>query len=206
MGRAEHWDEVFGSRGIDGVSWFQAVPAISLELVGALGIDTDTAVLDVGAGGSFFADELVRRGFEDITVLDLSATALEAARARLPTDAPVRHLQADLLVWEPDRAYGLWHDRAVFHFLVDAGDRERYLATMRTALARGGAAIVATFADDGPETCSGLPVRRYSASDLIAELGEGFSCVETRREGHITPRGALQPFTWVAGRLRPELG
>jgi SAM-dependent methyltransferase len=206
VGGAEHWDEVFGSRGVDGVSWFQAVPAVSLELVGALGIDSDTPVLDVGGGGSFFADELVRRGFEDITVLDLSATALEAARARLSADTPVRMLRADLLVWEPDRAYGLWHDRAVFHFLVDAGDRERYLATMRTALARGGAVVIATFADDGPETCSGLPVRRYSASDLIAELGAGFTHVETRREDHVTPRGLPQPFTWVAGRLLPELG
>jgi SAM-dependent methyltransferase len=199
VGLADHWDQVYGSRGLAGVSWYQAVPAVSLALVEALEIDHAAPVLDVGGGGSFFADELLRRGFDDVTVLDLSATALEAMRARLPANAPVRFVHADLLVWEPERAYGLWHDRAVFHFLVDAGDRTRYLARMRMALARGGAAIVATFADDGPETCSGFPVRRYSAADLVAELGEGFTRVETRREEHVTPRGAVQPFTWVAG-------
>ena len=101
--------------------------------------------------------------------------------------------------WKPDRRYGLWHDRALFHFLVGASDRARYLAKLRAAIDPGGHAIVATFAADGPETCSGLPVRRYSAVDLVAELGEGFTRVETRREEHVTPRGALQPFTWVAG-------
>jgi hypothetical protein len=113
----------------------------------------------------------------------------------------VRCVRADLLAWEPDGLYDLWHDRAVFHFLVDASDRARYVATLRKALGPGGRVIVATFADDGPETCSGLPVRRYSAADLVAELGEAFELVDTRREEHLTPRGAIQPFTWVAGRL-----
>jgi SAM-dependent methyltransferase len=199
VARAEHWDEAYASRGIVGVSWYQAVPAVSLELVESLGIESDVAVLDVGGGGSTFAGELVRRGFADITVLDFSATALEATKSRLPAGAPVQLVRADLLDWEPDRAYGLWHDRAVFHFLVESGDRLRYLTRMRTALASGGAVIVATFADDGPETCSGLPVLRYSAADLVAELGQGFTRVETTREEHVTPRGAVQPFTWVAG-------
>jgi len=113
----------------------------------------------------------------------------------------VRCVRADLLEWEPDRRYELWHDRAVFHFLVDEHDRDRYRATLADALAPGGRVIVATFADDGPEMCSGLPVRRYTAEDLVAALGEGFELVETRREVHLTPRGASQPFTWVAARI-----
>ena len=113
----------------------------------------------------------------------------------------MRCVRADLLEWEPDRRYELWHDRAVFHFLVDEHDRDRYLATLTDALAPGGRVIVATFADDGPEVCSGLPVRRYAAEDLTAALGEGFELVETRREVHVTPRGAAQPFTWVAARI-----
>jgi hypothetical protein len=113
----------------------------------------------------------------------------------------VRCVQADLLEWGPDRWYGLWHDRAVFHFLVDAADRERYVATMRRALVPGGAVVVGTFAADGPKTCSGLPVRRYSAGHLAAALGEELELVATRRETHVTPRGAVQPFTRVAARL-----
>ena len=113
----------------------------------------------------------------------------------------MRCVRADLLAWEPDRRYGLWHDRAVFHFLVDEHDRDRYRTTLTDALAPGGVLIVATFADDGPEMCSGLPVRRYAADDLAGALGEGFELVETRREQHVTPRGAVQPFTWVAARV-----
>ena len=114
----------------------------------------------------------------------------------------MRRVQADLLEWKPDRRYDLWHDRAVFHFLVEEHDRHHYLARLTDALVPGGCVIIATFADDGPEMCSGLPVRRYAAEDLTAALGEGFELVETRREVHVTPRGASQPFTWVAGRLR----
>ena len=113
----------------------------------------------------------------------------------------MRCVRADLLEWEPDRRYELWHDRAVFHFLVEERDRDRYIATLSDALAPGGRVIVATFADDGPEMCSGLPVRRYAAEDLAAALGTGFELVETRREAHVTPRGTQQPFTWVAARL-----
>ena len=113
----------------------------------------------------------------------------------------MRCVRADLLEWEPDRRYELWHDRAVFHFLVEERDRDRYIATLSDALAPGGHVIVATFADDGPEMCSGLPVRRYPAEDLAAALGEDFELVETRREVHVTPRGTQQPFTWVAARL-----
>ena len=113
----------------------------------------------------------------------------------------MRCVEADLLEWEPDRRYELWHDRAVFHFLVDGHDRDRYRATLAAALASGGHAVVATFADDGPELCSGLPVRRYAAEDLMAALGNGFELVETRREVHITPCGVSQPFTWVAARI-----
>lgn len=113
----------------------------------------------------------------------------------------MRCVQADILDWTPDRAFELWHERAVFHFLVDGADRDRYLATLRSALAPGGALIVGTFAADGPETCSGLPVRRYSADELVAALGDGFEPLALRREEHVTPRGTMQPFTWVAGRL-----
>ena len=110
-------------------------------------------------------------------------------------------VHADLLEWEPIRRYGLWHDRALFHFLVDDARRQRYVDVLGRTLAPKGAVIVGTFAADGPESCSGLPVRRYSATDLEEALGDRFIALETRREEHITPRAAVQPFTWIAGRL-----
>jgi hypothetical protein len=113
----------------------------------------------------------------------------------------VRCVHADLLAWEPHRRYDLWHDRAVFHFLVAPADRDRYLATLRRAVAPGGKLIVGTFAEDGPERCSGLPVARYSAAQLTAALGDAFEPLQIRREDHVTSRGVVQPFTWVAGRL-----
>ncbi len=201
MTRAEHWDEAYTSRGIDGVSWHQDVPAVSLELVDALDVPRDAAVVDIGGGGSFLAEELVARGFTDVTVLDFSATALDAARGRLPADAPVRYARADLFEWEPNRRFDLWHDRAVFHFLIEDRDRDRYLATLKAVLRPGGTLILGTFAADGPEICSGLPVCRYSAGELADGLGAEFAVVATRREVHVTPRGVMQPFTWVAGTL-----
>jgi hypothetical protein len=113
----------------------------------------------------------------------------------------VRCVRADLLEWRPDRRYDLWHDRAVFHFLVDPADRDRYLRTLREAVGPGRGIVIGTFAADGPEMCSGLPVERYSTDDLVEELGEAFELVATRREEHVTPRGAVQPFTWIAGRV-----
>jgi hypothetical protein len=112
----------------------------------------------------------------------------------------VRCVEADLLEWTPDRRYDLWHDRAVFHFLVDPIDRRRYLGTLDAALAPGGAVVLGTFAADGPDVCSGLPVDRYAPDLLAAQLGESFELVESRREEHVTPRGVVQPFTWIAGR------
>jgi SAM-dependent methyltransferase len=198
---AEHWDAAYSTRGVEGVSWYQAVPEVSLELVDALRVPSDAAVIDVGGGASFLVDELMARGFRNLTVLDLSPAALDALRRRLPADAPVRGVQVDVLEWEPDRRYDLWHDRAVFHFLVDASNKDRYIETLTRAVAPGGSLIIGTFAEDGPEMCSGLSVSRYSAADLSAALGDAFDVLETRRESHVTPRGAVQPFTWVAGTL-----
>jgi 2-polyprenyl-3-methyl-5-hydroxy-6-metoxy-1,4-benzoquinol methylase len=172
-----------------------------MELIEMLGVSTDDAVIDVGGGASLLVDSLIGRGWSDVTVLDISHTALEAARERLGSDAPVTWLDQDLLTWSPERHYGLWHDRAVFHFLVDAAERETYLRVLRAAVAPGGSVILATFASDGPEYCSGLPVVRYSAEDLATILaGTDFEVVESRCEEHTTPGGAVQPFTWVAGR------
>ncbi len=173
---------------------------MSLELIDKLGVSPDTAVVDVGGGASTLADHLVGKGFADVSVLDISAGALDEGRRRL-VDAPVSWRHEDLLAWNPDRRFGLWHDRAVFHFLVSADDRDSYLRTLRSAIQSEGFVILATFAADGPESCSGLPVARYSDADLVQALGAEFELLATRRENHITPRNAMQPFTWIAGRM-----
>jgi 2-polyprenyl-3-methyl-5-hydroxy-6-metoxy-1,4-benzoquinol methylase len=200
VARREHWDAAYVDRGAEGVSWFQKEPRFSLELFDALGITSSTAVIDIGGGASRLVDRLVQRGYEDLTVLDLSDAALEAAQRRLPAGAAVRWIHQDLLTWKPDRRWDVWHDRAVFHFLVDPDDQDRYLRLLRSVISPDGAVVIATFASDGPDYCSGLPVARYSADRLAALLGETFAVVEERREIHTTPAGVRQPFTWIAAR------
>jgi SAM-dependent methyltransferase len=202
-GRQSHWDAAYRDRGLEGVSWYQARPALSLELIRRLGLGPGAAVLDVGGGASGLAEALVADGLSDVTVLDVSAVALDALRRRLGPASPVRLVHADLLDWEPERTYDLWHDRAVFHFLVDPAERRRYLQRLDRAVAPAGAVVVGTFAPDGPERCSGLPVARYAPEDLARALGPGFEVVDRRREEHLTPAGALQAFTWVAARRVP---
>jgi trans-aconitate methyltransferase len=180
------------------------VPQASLELVEALGVPNTAAVVDIGGGTSLLASFLVERGFTDVSVLDISGSALGASKRQLGEADHVRMLQADVLAWRPARRYDLWHDRAMFHFLVTEDERDAYVRTLRSAIAPLGFVILATFAPDGPPTCSGLPVVRYSADGLAQVLGDTFDVLETRREEHTTPRGALQPFTWLAGRFRPE--
>jgi SAM-dependent methyltransferase len=196
-----HWDAVYRRDDLSAVSWYQREPVLSLELVDALGVDRTAAVVDVGGGASPLAARLVDRGFADVTVLDVAGPALDAARASLGArGSDVAWVQGDVRSWRPDRRFDLWHDRALLHFFVSADDRRRYVDTLRHALAPDGAAVIATFAPDGPETCSGLPVVRYDGAGLAAVLGAGFEPVTERREEHVTPGGRVQPFTWTAFR------
>ena len=175
---------------------------MSSELIERLGIDREAAVIDVGGGASNLVDHLIGQGFRDVSVLDVSAAALTEARRRLGAEAPVGWLCEDLLDWEPERRFDLWHDRAAFHFLVSSDDREAYLRILRSAIRDNGFVVLGTFAPDGPEFCSGLPVARYSVEDLTDLLR--LDLLVTRREEHRTPGGATQPFTWVAGRIRSD--
>ena len=181
------------------MSWYQSEPDLSLNLIERLGVGPESSIIDVGGGASVLVDRLLAKGFTDLTVLDISQTALHAARERVGTGAPVTWLAEDLLTWQPTRTYDLWHDRAVFHFLYGQGV-EDYRNVLSCALSPGAAVIMATFAPDGPERCSGLAVTRYSAKALEEMLGTGFDLVVELRDIHTTPSGTTQPFTWIAAR------
>lgn len=199
-----HWDAAYESKTASGVSWYQPHAGRSVELVTTLGLPLNTPVIDVGGGASTFVDSLVEMGYTDVSVLDLSATALVTAKERLGPDAGVEWIHADLLTWTPPRTYGLWHDRAVFHFLTDQDQQQMYLDRLGSAVSRPGYAVLATFAPDGPARCSGLPVARYDIEELTHRLGSvGLQVVAGSREEHVTPSGVVQPFTWVVARTNP---
>lgn len=200
LGNQVLWDEVYERLTPEGVSWYEPEALVSLELVAGLRLPAGTPILDVGGGASTFVDGALELGFTDISVLDISTAALGAARARVGRTGAVHWIQEDLLRWRPERRYGLWHDRAVFHFLTDPRERQAYLELLTGAVDRHGWVILGTFAADGPATCSGLPVARYGPGELAAVLPPGFVVTEARREEHSTPSGKVQPFTWVCGR------
>ena len=203
MDRHEHWEQVYRTKGPDQVSWFQAEARLSRELIAVTAPDRNSAIIDIGAGASTLVDGLLGLGYRQVTVLDLSSTALELAKARLgPAAGGVTWQAADVLTAQlPEQAFDVWHDRAVFHFLTDASERLRYVAQVRHAVRPGGIVIIATFAEDGPLRCSGLKVARYAPSALQAQLGADFRLLESHREVHTTPSGATQAFTYCVCRL-----
>jgi SAM-dependent methyltransferase len=190
-----HWETVYSQKGEQEVSWFQEAPEPSLELIARTGATPQSEVIDIGGGASHLADALLARGFNHVSVLDLSEAALAKARARLGADAArVRWITADVTTWHPDARYDVWHDRAAFHFLTEPAAQRAYVERLKLALGAGGHAIIATFALDGPEKCSGLPVARHSAETIAALLGAEFALVDTRRHEHTTPWGSVQKF------------
>lgn len=193
--RTMHWDNVYATKGETEVSWFQDSPTISHDMIRAANPDHDAAIIDIGGGASRLVDALLQDGYRDLTVLDLSANALDAVKTRIgQASSAVDWIVADATAWRPARIYDVWHDRAAFHFLTEPRDRAAYVERLRSAIAPGGQIIIATFAPDGPERCSGLPVQRHDSASLAAELGPEFELVETRRETHHTPWNSAQAF------------
>ena len=198
MDRQAHWQRVYSTKGDSEVSWFQESPAISLRMIEAAGLRLDTCILDVGGGVSRLVDTLLAKGVGCVCVLDISKEALTRSQARLgPDGGRVKWIVADVTGQWAGSPVDIWHDRAVFHFLTDASERAGYLTQLRRHLKPGGTAIIATFGPDGPEECSGLPVVRYSPAALAAELGAGFTLVESVPELHQTPHGKTQAFQYA---------
>ncbi len=196
--RAAHWNSAYETKGAEGVSWYQSAAQPSLGLITEHAPDPGSAIIDVGGGSSHLVDALLRAGYTDVTVLDVSARALHDARDRLSDSAErATWIEADLLAWVPQQRYDVWHDRAVFHFLTDAHDRGHYVDLVSASVEPGGHLVVGAFAADGPEACSGLPVVRYAAQVLAAEFARAFELRSHQRVDHVTPWGSVQPFTWV---------
>lgn len=194
----QHWENVYTNKATDAVSWFQEHADLSLDLIKSAGAGKDAGIIDVGGGASRLVDDLVAAGYSDLTVLDLSAAALNAARRRLGVqENKVRWIEADITRVElPANRYDIWHDRAVFHFLTTPEQRAAYVHTVFRSVKPGGHVIVATFAEDGPVQCSGLPVMRYRPGELHDEFGAAFTLLKHEKEAHRTPSGTVQQFVY----------
>lgn len=206
MDRRSYWDDVYRTKDPERVSWFQAEARLSRSLIERSAPDRGARIIDVGAGASTLVAGLLDAGYRQLTVVDLSSTALALAQQRLGcAAAQVSWIAGDVLGLDVSpAAFDLWHDRAVFHFLTQAEDRTRYVAQVRRAVAPGGHVLVATFAEDGPTRCSGLEVARYSPAALHGEFGPDFRLLASEREVHITPTGSEQAFTYCLCRFEPD--
>ena len=195
--RKSHWEHVYTSKDSVDVSWYQTIPARSLDLIRSTGVSKQAPILDVGGGASTLVDNLLDAGYQDISIMDIASSAIEQARARLGARAnQATWIVSDVTEFEPSRPYAVWHDRAVFHFLTEAADRERYLDVLRKALQPRGHFLLATFGEDGPERCSGLQVQRYSVEMLKVLLEPDFRLRAFELEEHCTPTGAPQEFLY----------
>jgi ubiquinone/menaquinone biosynthesis C-methylase UbiE len=196
-----HWDNVYATKGEADVSWFQQIPTLLLDLLALAGAHPNSAIIDVGGGASRLVDALVAKGFSDVSVLDLSREALNVASARLgDAGQGVKWIVADATEWTPSQSYDIWHDRAAFHFLNEAQQQSAYVARVMQSLRVGGHIIIGTFASDGPERCSGLPVTRHSSESLQDILGPGFVLLDNRLHEHVTPWDSKQSFQFSTFR------
>ena len=206
VGDRAHWEGSYAQRAPDQVSWYEPLPERSLELIQATGLGHDASILDVGGGASSLAAELLAMGYTDLTVADISPTALAHAQTELGGSAAgITWVEADIRTHDFGRRYDLWHDRAVFHFMVDADDRKRYLDVLRKTLKPGGHLILATFGPQGPTECSGLPVERYGADDVQQVLGDDFTLLSSSLIIHRTPSGGSQQFHYAHLLRRPSV-
>ena len=198
-GSSHYWNSRYSDTGWREVSWFQEIPEPSTSLVIKYASKKRDAVVDVGGGASLLVDALIADGFTNVTVVDLSSAAIATAQERVNNQCAT-FVASDIREWEPTQQFEIWHDRAAYLFLTDKSDQQRYWDLVRAHLTPAGTLIIATFAEDGPEMCSGLPIQRYSPDELIEAMGEGFEVIETKRHTHVTPSGGEQKFAWLVSK------
>lgn len=195
--RKTHWENIYRSKKLEEVSWYQPTPKISLEFIAAASLPKNAKIIDVGGGDSFLVDYLLDLGFTDISVLDISENALLRAQKRLGARADqVTWMVSDILEFKPRQTYDLWHDRAAFHFLTTETEIEKYVSIASKAVANQGHLIIGTFATDGPEKCSGIRIQQYSDALLSNQFGRCFDRISCRTETHKTPFDTTQNFVF----------
>jgi 2-polyprenyl-3-methyl-5-hydroxy-6-metoxy-1,4-benzoquinol methylase len=203
--RKEHWEKVYQTKSPDEVSWYQPSPILSLQLIANTRLAFDAPIIDIGGGASTLVGELCDSGYSNVSVLDVSASALSHAKHRC-ADKPgeVHWYEEDVTCFKPPHRFALWHDRAVFHFLTSRADRDSYIKVLKQSIEPGGHIIMMTFAIDGPKKCSGLDIVQYDADKLILEFGPGFELVETGFDVHLTPAGNQQKFAYFRLLATPK--
>lgn len=204
MHRKEHWNSVYSSKSWKEVSWYEEIPIWSIEKIKTLCPDPNNDyIIDIGGGSSLLSDYLLREGFEHLSVLDISTSALELSQSRLSEDAKrIEWIVSDITAFKPTRKYDLWHDRATFHFLTHEQDLAKYVRLVESSVREGGHFIIGTFSKQGPLMCSGIPIQQYSGDELQSLFTDGFECLEVENRDHTTPSGKVQNFSWGVFRRK----
>ncbi len=204
MNQKEHWNNIYSKKNFSEVTWYQAEPKMSLSLISGLGLAKTARILDVGAGSSTLVDFLLAYGFQSISLLELSQNAFLQSKERLGDKSEkVNWLEGDVTGFKANEKFDLWHDRAVFHFLTNAQDQNKYIKSLNDSLKVGAFFIISTFAEDGPLKCSGLEIVRYAKDELIAKIGSNFELLDFKKETHVSPGGMEQKFNyWVFKKLK----
>lgn len=200
--KRSHWQGIYSSKADNEVSWYQQNPETSLNLIQSLSLDKKAAIIDVGGGNSELSAKLQRAGFQNLSVLDISAKAIERSKAKLDEPQTTEWIVSDILDFQAPRSYQLWHDRATFHFLTDEPAVKTYLRKAGKAIAVGGYLILATFSKSGPEKCSGLSITQYDAEMLDSLFQDDFKMIRSFEETHHTPFGTQQNFVYAVFQKR----
>lgn len=199
--RKSHWENVYQTKQLTEVSWYQARPDISLDFLHNYDLPKTARIIDVGGGDSLLVDYLLKEGFENVTVLDISEKALERAKARLGNKASkVKWIVSDAASFEPTEKYDFWHDRAAFHFFTEEKDIKRYVTNVQQSIAPGGYLVLGTFSENGPEKCSGLPIKQYSEASMKQRLQQFFEKIKCLTVKHLTPSEQVQEYVFCGFR------
>jgi 2-polyprenyl-3-methyl-5-hydroxy-6-metoxy-1,4-benzoquinol methylase len=200
--KKQHWENIYSTKQLEQLSWYEQKPSISLAFLKNLRIAKNAKIIDIGGGETLFADSLLELGYQDITILDISEKSIEKAKLRLKEKSnQINWIIADATQFVPNQAYDFWHDRAAFHFLTDEQDTQKYIQTIKNGLSVNGRLVVGTFSDNGPEKCSGIAIKQYSEQNLTIRFNEYFQKIKCIKTEHITPSKTIQNFVFCSFKL-----